>query len=165
MLPPSPQRCRMRPEGGGGSSWDCLPPHSPCPGTWSLFLKHPQIHLVVGTTGVIRHTDSQLQPHRLVCWVWGGAWASSGSHRLAVLGDADQFHLPVDSGPLVLVVGTATCPREGRARFGGPGLPGRSPHQERGVPQERCDQRFPRAGGGLAPTQVVRSRPASGRRT
>ena len=94
-------------------------------------------------------------PQAQVRWVWGGAWASSGSHRLAVLGDADQFHLPVNSGLLVLVVGTATCPREGRARFGGPEMPGSRPPppQERGVPQERCDQRFPRAGGGLAPTQ------------
>ena len=79
--------------------------------------------------------------------------------------DADQFHLPVDSDRKVVpVVGTATCLREGRARFGGPGL-WSPPAKERGVPQERCGQRFPRTGGGLAPTQVMHSRPVSGRRT
>lgn len=106
-------------------------------------------------------------PQAQVRWVWGGAWASSGSHRLAVLGDADQFHLPVNSGLLVLVVGTATCPREGRARFGGPEMPGsRPPPRRREVsPRRDVTRGSPGQVGAWHPHKVMHSRTASGRRT
>lgn len=80
-------------------------------------------------------------PQAPVHWVWAGALASvflqhsAGSHRPAGLRDADQFHLPVDSDRKVVpVMGTATCLREGRARFGGPGLSGESPRQGKRCP-------------------------------
>lgn len=173
MLCPSPQSCRMRPEGGGGSSQDCLPPHSPCPGTRSLFLRHPQTHRVVGTTGVIRHTDSRLQPHRLQFTGSGlGPWHLYFCSTL--LGPTGRQVCGMLTNSTFRLIPTGRWFRSwGQPRVlerGGPGLVaqaclGSPPAKERGVPQERCGQRFPRTGGGLAPTQVMHSRPVSGRRT
>lgn len=167
MLRPSPQRCRMRRILAGLPSptlalprdMVTLPEASP-DFTWS------QVPLESPGT---QTPDSSPMGSSSLGLGWGRAPGfvqhSGGSHRPASLEDADQFHLPVDSDrKMVPVVGTATCLRRG------PGLVaqaclGSPPAKERGVPEERCGQRFPRAGGGLAPTQVMRSRPAPGRRT
>lgn len=167
MLCPSPQRCRMRPEGGGRSSWDCLPHTHPAQGHGPLFLRHPQTHLVIGTTGVMRHTDSRLQPHRLsslglgwgpgICIFAALCWVPQAG-RFA---GCDQFHLPVDSDRKVVQSWGQPRVLE-EARFGGPGLSGSPPAKERKVSPRRDVARGSQSRWGPGTHTDDHSRPLSG---
>lgn len=104
-------------------------------------------------------------PQAQVRWVWGGAWASSGSHRLAVLGmltNSTFRSIPVRwfwswGQPRVL-------------ERGGPGLvaqkcQGVPPHRREVSPRRDVTRGSPGQVGAWHPHKVMHSRTVSGRRT